>query len=126
MEFAFFTPAEPDRVWQALTDAALTREYMYGLALKSDWTVNAAIVATLDDSPALVGEVLCTRDHRRLSYLISAPDAPAVYLTWLIRNCGSGSVCSLQVDEAHESTRTELEDTWLPVIDSLQRLLVTR
>lgn len=123
--FAFFTPSAPDRVWRALTEETSIREYLYGLALSSEWTANAPISVTVPDSPGLIGEVLCVQPGRRLSYLISAPDAPAVYLTWHIRTCEGGSICSLQIDEADASTPAELEDIWLPVLDALQRLLAT-
>lgn len=121
--FAFFSPAGPDRVWRALTDETSIREYLYGLPMSSDWTVNAAISVTVPDSPGLIGEVLCVQPDRRLSYLINAPDAPAVYLTWHIRSCEGGSICGLQIDEADPSTPAELEDIWLPVLDALQRHL---
>jgi uncharacterized protein YndB with AHSA1/START domain len=46
--FAFFTRAEPARVWLALTDKQLTPHYLYGLALCSDWTASATLATVTD------------------------------------------------------------------------------
>jgi len=121
--FSFFTDAAPVRVWSALTDAAQTSKYLYGLALRSSWAPGSPIVASFRDRPALQGEVLCAHPHDRLSYLIRSPAAPAVYLTWLLRVSDDGCICTLQVDEADASEATELEDVWLPVLAALQRAL---
>ena len=121
--FAFFTNATAVEVWSALTDAARTRTYLDGLALQSDWTPGSPIVAPFGGRPAVLGEVLCAQPHRRLSYLIRPPGASAVYLTWLVRVGDGGSVCTLQIDESDASAPTELEDIWLPILASLQRVL---
>ncbi len=121
--FSFFTGAEPMAVWTALTDAAQTPRYLYGLALQSDWEPGSPIVASFRDRPALTGEVLCVDPHHRLSYLIRSPEAPAVYLTWIVRVREDGCICTLQIDETDATEPTELEDVWLPVLAALQRTL---
>jgi len=121
--FAFFTTAAAGRVWRALTDPTQTREYLYGLALTSDWIPGSPIVASFQDRPALLGEVLCAQPHHRLSYLLRTPEAPPVYVTWLVREAAGGSICSLQIDEPDASEPTEIEDIWLPVLAALQRVL---
>ena len=121
--FAFFTAAAPDRVWNALTDPTQTRAYLYGLALMSDWIPGSPIVATFQDRPALHGEVLCAQPHHRLSYLIRTPEAPAIYVTWLLRVAAGGTICSLQIDETDTSEPTEIEDIWLPVLAALQQVV---
>jgi uncharacterized protein YndB with AHSA1/START domain len=122
--FAFFTSAAPDRVWSALTDPTQTRAYLHGLALLSDWTPGSPIVASFQDCPALLGEVLCAQPPHRLSYLVGAPEAPAVYVTWRVRVAAGGTICSLQIDEADASDTIEIEDIWLPVLAALQRVVM--
>jgi uncharacterized protein YndB with AHSA1/START domain len=68
--FAFFTNATPVRVWHALTDPALVRTYIEGMALQSDWVVGSAIIASFRGEPTVLGEVLCVQQHHRLSYVI--------------------------------------------------------
>jgi hypothetical protein len=59
-----------------------------------------------------------------LSYVLqSAPDDPAVYLTWQIRSIANGTVVRLLVDEIESVDEEEVEDTWLPILAALQALL---
>ena len=125
--FTFFTAADAERVWQALTDPADTGQYLYGLRLSSQWTPDAPIDVRYRDGTCLGGRVLCLWPGERLSYLLEAPDAPPTYLTWLLRTTAAGTVCSLQIDEiddvAVSTDQADLEDTWLPVLAALQQLL---
>ena len=121
--FCFFTDATPVRVWHALTQPGHTRTYLEGMALRSDWVVGSAIVASFRGELTQLGEVLCVQAHTRLSYVIRPPAASAVYLTWLIRRRVDGCICSLQIDETEASDRPELEDVWLPIMAALQRTI---
>jgi uncharacterized protein YndB with AHSA1/START domain len=125
--FAFVTDADPARIWLALTDTAQTGEYLYGLRLSSQWSPDATIEVRYRDGSCLDGRVLCSWPERRLSYLLQSPDGPPVYLTWLIRPGPAGTVCTLRIDEFDEmetpGSRTDAENTWLPVLAALQRLL---
>ena len=124
-EFCCHTDADPDRIWAALTDPCQTARYLYGLAAHSSWQPDAAIELRYRGRVRLTGRVLCVRPPERLSYVLSsAGQDPPVYLTWLIRGHGSGSVLRLQIDEVDGSDcPTDAEDTWLPVLAALQRLL---
>jgi uncharacterized protein YndB with AHSA1/START domain len=124
LTFGCFTQAEPSRVWSALTDAAQTRAYLYGLAAHSTWLADADINIQTEHS-TLTGRVLCAIPDERLSYMLQAgPLDPPVYLTWLIRQHPGGCTIRLQVDEIESADCLEVaEDTWLPVLAGLQRLL---
>jgi uncharacterized protein YndB with AHSA1/START domain len=123
--FACHSPADPARVWAALTDASQTTAYLYGLALHSEWVPDAPIEALHDGNPGLIGRVLCARLNERLSYVLYAgPGDPAVYLTWLVRPSRGGCTIRLQIDEIDcVDSVDEDEDTWLPVLAALQQLL---
>jgi hypothetical protein len=60
-----------------------------------------------------------------LSYVLhSAPEGLPVYLTWQVRPCSGGSAVQLRVDETEcPDSDEEAEDTWLPVLATLQALL---
>lgn len=121
-EFACHTPAGPDRVWSALTDAEQTPHYLYGLTLRSSWQPGEPIEATNAGCPALTGRVLCVVRPSRLSYLLQAgPSDPPLFLTWLLRAGPGGCTVRLQVDEIDCADSAEVaEDVWLPVLARLQ------
>ncbi len=123
--FACHTPADPARVWAALTDAGQTSAYLYGLAAHSTWDCNAFIDVQHGDRSHLIGRVLCAQPNERLSYVLQAGDTdPPVYLTWLIRPSPGGCTIRLEIDEIeHADSAEDAEDTWLPVLAALQRLL---
>jgi uncharacterized protein YndB with AHSA1/START domain len=128
--FRCFTPADPARVWAALTDGEQTARYLHGLVADSSWCADAPIrfraVPVQPEVPlALVGRVLCAQPGRWLSYLLSSgPADPCTYLTWQLRPCPGGSTVGLQVDRAEcADTEEEAENTWLPVLAALQALL---
>jgi uncharacterized protein YndB with AHSA1/START domain len=122
--FACHTPAGPEEVWDALTNASRTMTYLYGLAVHSTWEVGAAITADYDTNH-LTGQVVCSRPCERLSYLLqTVPTDPPTYLTWLLRPTPNGTTINLVIDEPDApDTTDQAEDTWLPVLDALQRHL---
>jgi uncharacterized protein YndB with AHSA1/START domain len=123
--FGCFVTATTDLVWAALTDAEQTGSYLYGLAVHSTWVPGAPIDLRLRDESVLVGQVLCAKPGRRLSYLVRAAheDEP-VYLTWLIRSSPGGATIRIQIDEIENADDDErAENVWLPVLAALQRRL---
>ncbi|MDT7575440.1 MAG: hypothetical protein QOH17_1773 [Pseudonocardiales bacterium] len=123
--FACHTPATPERVWAALTDAEATSGYLYGLAAHSTWEPGAPISLDYDGRVRFTGRVLCVHPKERLSYVVQAGEGdPPVYLTWLIRPTAAGCTIRLEVDEVDLADSTEeAEDVWLPVLAALQRRL---
>src|SRR5450756_308134 len=127
--FRCFTPADPSRIWNALTDGDQTRRYLHGLSVDSSWCAGAPIQfrasLQVDSQSMLVGSVLCAQPYRRLSYFLrSGRDDPSTYLTWQMSPCPGGSIVHLQVDRAEcADTEVEAENTWLPVLASIQALL---
>jgi len=125
VRFSCHTPADPEQVWVALTDADRTGSYLYGLAARSSWEPGADIALHHDGRVRLTGRVLCARPGERLSYLLQAEEGdPPVYLTWLIRPTMAGCTIRLEIDEIDSPDSVEdAEDTWLPVLAALQRQL---
>ena len=123
--FGCCTPAAPDEVWDALTNASRTRTYLHGIAVNSTWEAEATVTADYDGTIGLTGRVVCSRPGERLSYLLQAQSTdPATYLTWLIRPSPTGTTINLVIDEPDTpDTSQDAEDIWLPVLDALQRQL---
>jgi hypothetical protein len=101
------------------------RAYLFGLTLRSTWAVDAAISADLVGAPGPSGHVECSRPGHRLSFMLqSCPTDPRTYLTWLIRRSAGGTAINLAIDEPEmPDSVVDAEDTWLPVLEALQRHL---
>jgi uncharacterized protein YndB with AHSA1/START domain len=130
--FQCFTAAGPARVWAALTGAQETSRYLHGLGAHSSWQADAAILFRTNQSPtatdsSLIGRVLHVTPLCQLSYSVqSGPEDPPVYLTWQIRPCQGVSAIRLQIDEMeYADSDEETENTWLPILASLQALLAS-
>jgi hypothetical protein len=50
--FVTYIAATPDRLWQALTDGDVTRQYFFGRRMASDWQVGS-LLALKDNHPKL-------------------------------------------------------------------------
>jgi uncharacterized protein YndB with AHSA1/START domain len=70
-EFVYVTyiAAQPEQLWQALTDGEFTARYWGGLRITSDWQVGSPVRHQREDGAAAwQGEVLEADYPRRLSY----------------------------------------------------------
>jgi uncharacterized protein YndB with AHSA1/START domain len=70
--YVTYIATTPEKLWQALTDGALTRQYWYGRRVESDWKVGSTVTFWYDaeDGEAVSdrGIVLESDPPRRLSY----------------------------------------------------------
>jgi len=72
-EFVYTTyiSTTPERLWQALTEPAFTRQYWDGLSFESDWQAGSEMTVHLKDGVAIADQaqvVLEADPYRRLSY----------------------------------------------------------
>jgi uncharacterized protein YndB with AHSA1/START domain len=71
--YSIYIDAEPDRVWQAITDGDDTVRYYYGTRVSSDWQPGSPIRYDYPDgTPAADGEVLSIDPPRRLEMTFRA------------------------------------------------------
>ena len=70
LKFVYVTyiATTPEKLWQALTDGAFTRQYWFGTAVESDWTPGSRVTFRSDGEAHDSGEVLDCVPYRRLSY----------------------------------------------------------
>lgn len=126
--FDLVSPADPARVWAALTRPDLT-SYLFGLQARSSWEPGAPVVfvpaASGTGQTPLRGEVLLAEASHRLSYSMTVGDShPITYVTWEITDGRAGSRVRLYVDEASNSL-AECEEgaaAWSLVVAGLEKV----
>ena len=82
--YEVFIRSTPERIWEAITRADMTRDYFYGTLVSSEWKAGATLRYTYPDGRlAAEGTVLEVDAPRRLVHTFSAtwdeqvaPDAP--------------------------------------------------
>lgn len=69
-EFVYVTYIEttPEKLWEALTDGAFTRQYWFGTEVRSDWKVGSPFTLVMGGKVTDTGEILEVDRPRRLSY----------------------------------------------------------
>ncbi|HEX2852304.1 MAG TPA: SRPBCC family protein [Opitutaceae bacterium] len=125
----------PQKLWDALTNGELTKEYCFGRRIESDWKVGAHVNHWQPDGTvAVTGKVLEFDAPRRLSYtwrdassddLRNLPEAILTFTTDPL-----GDVVRLTMEEFHPTPidAKYLESgrrTWPVVFSSLKSLLET-
>lgn len=121
--FRLATPACPAAVWAALTCAATTPRWLYGLSLSSPWTAGAPLLGWLStEAPAVSGTVLFADAPERLTYSLDDASGGVTYVAWRVREAACGSVVRLTVEEPG-ATEDDIEDVWLPVLGALAEVL---
>lgn len=122
------------RVWDALTDPAKIREYMFGTNVVSDWREGSSIIwkgewkgKPYEDK----GEILQMKPPRLLRYshfspMSGQPDEPENYHTVTIEleDAGAGTKVTLSQDRnATEEARQESARNWTAMLEGLRKLV---
>jgi uncharacterized protein YndB with AHSA1/START domain len=132
-EFTAAIRATPERVWQALTDPALTTRYYYRAAVASTWVPGTPVTYRAADGQVLQeGHLLAVAPPAHLalrSRLLFDPVAarePPFRLTWAIQPLADYCRLTLRVDELEAAPRTAaLTATLGPTLGYLRTLLET-
>jgi uncharacterized protein YndB with AHSA1/START domain/DNA-binding transcriptional ArsR family regulator len=124
----------PERLWEAITRAADTRDYFYGTLVDSTWRPGETLVYRNEDgSVAAEGVVVEADPPRRLVHTFSAmwdesvrPDPPH-RVTWTIEPLGT--VCRLTVEhegfDRESATLRSVRGGLSVILDGLKTLLET-
>lgn len=122
------------RVWAALTEPALVKQYFFDTDLRSDWRVGSPITfsgewqgQTYED----LGEVLAFEPPRRLSYwhwsaMSGTPNTPEYRhtLVFTLEERDGGTHLALTQDNgASETERDHSAANWAMVLDGLKQLV---
>ncbi len=73
-DFAYVTYIETtaEKLWNALTDPELSKQYWWGTRVTSDWKVGSDFALVLNGKTTDAGKVLAFERPRRLSYTFQA------------------------------------------------------
>ncbi|MHC2465293.1 SRPBCC family protein [Bradyrhizobium embrapense] len=133
--YAIYIAATPEKVWQALTTAELSRQYFSGNAVEVDLRVGGAyIVRTPDGAMHISGEVIECDPLRRLTVTFNVNWPQLVeklgptLVTWEIEQAGDG--VKLTLLQSHD--RPISDDIlsggrtgWPAILSSLKSLMET-
>lgn len=130
--FQIYVRAAPERLWQAITDPAMTQTYYFNSRVESDFAVGSPITYSQPDgSLDIDGEVLEADPPRRLVHSFSSHwagnDDPPTTVTWEITPMGE--TCLLSVTHAgfpsENTTFQSVKDGWPMILSGLKTLVET-
>ena len=123
-----------DNVWNALTDPAMLKKFMFGSTVISDWKEGSKIIwkgewqgKAYEDK----GQVLIAIPNKKLQYnhfspMMGLPDVPKNYHTVTIDLTGNGektNVVLLQDKNATEQAREHSQKNWEMILNRLKEML---
>jgi len=131
--FEIYIKTTPERLWQAITDGEMRRQYSFGMRVSSDWTPRSRYEATGPDGTGVwvQGENLEVEPPRRLVQSMEAlwseevkQEAPS-RVTWEIEPVGDSCRLTVIHDELREDANSELYGGWPMILSALKTLLET-
>jgi uncharacterized protein YndB with AHSA1/START domain len=131
--FEIYIKAAPERVWEAITDGELRKQYSFGVGTSSDWQAGSPYTASV---PGVIdiasGENLEVDPPRRLVQSFNALWSDAVKaagtsrVTWEIEPVGDdSSKLTVIHDQLGQSASSEIYGGWPMILSGLKTLLET-
>lgn len=124
----------PEKIWEAVTTAAFTRQYFHNMYVESDWQVGSPVYFKYaDGNNGVEGEVLAVDKPHKLVYTWRfvfdekfARERPS-RVTFEIEPQGPVSRLRVTHDEFDEDSNVlpAISQGWAPIICSLKSLLET-
>ena len=124
--------APAEKVWDALTDPARIKRYMFGSDVATDWQVGSAITwsGEWQGKPYQdKGEILKKEERRLIEYshfspMMGKPDVPENYHTVRIElseQDGKTTATLRQDNNADETARAHSEKNWMMFLEGLKQ-----
>ena len=122
------------KVWKALTDPALIKQYMFGATVKSDWKKGSAITWSGEMNGKKYedrGEILNIEPEKALTYshfspLSGQPDVPENYHTVSITLAEEGDATAVTLTQdknGSEKEKAESEKNWNSMLQGLKKIV---
>lgn len=130
--YEIYIATTPERLWAAITDPELTRQWWHGSLAKSDWQSGSRWTSESPDGLVyLDGEIIDVDPPRRLVQTFhvvhddaAAGDAPS-RLTWEIEATGASCRLTLTHENLAEATAEYVTGGWEYLVSALKTLLET-
>lgn len=135
--YVTYIAATPEKVWQALTDGAMTQRFWYGRRVDSDWKVGSPVTFWYETAGAEAisdsGIVLESSPPRRLSYTFHVEfvdelrDAHPSRVTFEIAPKGKDVKLTLTHDEFEPGSKVlaGISEGWPVILCSLKSFVET-
>ncbi len=132
--YELYIRTTPERLWQAITDGELTRQYYFGSPIRSDWTQGARFEMTAPHDPSEIwveGEVLEIDPPRRLVQSFQAHWDAAMEqetpsrVTWEIEQQGEASRLRVTHEGLTAAAAQQVSGGWPQILSGLKTLLET-
>ena len=134
-EFVYVTYIEttPEKLWEALTSSAFTRQYWFDTEVRSDWKVGSPFALVMGGKVTDTGEILEADRPRRLSYTFKHElmeemrNEAATKVVFTLAPFGNLVKLTVTHDELDERgvTLRNIAGGWPMVMASLKSLLET-
>ena len=131
--FEIYIKTTPERLWEAITDSEMRRQYSFGVSVQSDWMPGSRYEFTGPDGTSVwgEGENLEVEPPRRLVQTFRALWSDDVRregqsrVTWEIEPVGDSCRLTVTHDELREGANEELYGGWPMILSALKTLLET-
>ena len=131
--YEIYIRTTPEKLWQAITDPAFTRQYFHEQTVASTWEPGARYSHRAPDGTVRIeGEIVEIDPPHRLVHTFTCPggetrdDAPS-RVTWLIERRGEACLLTLIHDgfDGETATYKSVGKGWNPILSGLKTLLET-
>ena len=131
--FEIYIKTTPERLWEAITDGEMRRQYCFGVGLATDWTPGSRYEGVHPMAPAALyaGENLEVDPPRRLVQSFDALWSDDVKregssrVTWEIEPVGDSCRVTVTHDQMREGANAEIYGGWPQILSGLKTLLET-
>jgi uncharacterized protein YndB with AHSA1/START domain/DNA-binding transcriptional ArsR family regulator len=132
--YAIFIRTSPQRLWQALTDGAMTPQYYFGTSVDSSWQAGAPYQYTMPDGFIMLSGTVVEADAPRKLVLTFRPGWPTdeaepheSTVTYEIEPMGE--ICKLTLTHEGLVAGSDLTrgviDSWAQILSALKTLVET-
>jgi uncharacterized protein YndB with AHSA1/START domain len=131
--FEIYIKTTPERLWEAITEPELRKEYSFGVAVVSDWKNGSSYrsVHPALDGPLAEGENLEVDPPNRLVQSFTALWSDEVKaegtsrVTWEIEQVEDSCRLTVTHDQLRDGANAELYGGWPMILSGLKTLLET-
>jgi uncharacterized protein YndB with AHSA1/START domain len=131
--FEIYIKTTPERLWAAITNPELRRQYNFGVGVESDWTPGSSYTSghPNSDAPLAEGQNLEVDPPRRLVQSFNALWSEDVKsegesrVTWEIQQVEDSCRLTVTHDQLREGANDELYGGWPMILSGLKTLLET-